>query len=46
MFTNALGSAAGLALAVAIACAAYDACKNRKKYGVRERRRKNKGGLD
>jgi hypothetical protein len=42
---NGMGPAAGLALAVVVACAAYDAWKNRRKYAAREQQRKKKGGL-
>jgi len=40
------GIAAGMVAAVLIACAAYDAWKNRKRYAARERKRTAEGGLD
>jgi hypothetical protein len=41
-----LGMAVGMTVAVLIACAAYDAWRNRRRYAAREQRRKAKGGLD
>lgn len=39
------GIAAGMVVAVLIACAAYDAWRNRRRYAAREQQRKKKGGL-